>query len=293
VISIPEAFAAGTRAREGQAGRDWVAGLPALVDELLQRWDRSPVGEALHGQVGLVVPVRPTAVLKVSFPHPGNVHEPHAFAAWNGHGAVRLYERDDSCFAMLLEQARSETLADVTDTDEAVAIAGRLARRLAVPAPAGLPRLSDQAEQWQRELQAAPDILPRRTVEAAISTFRELGPDQPGTLVHGDLHDTNILRSDREPWLAIDPKGQIGDLGHDALALLRTRFGDLLAAPDLDAALLRRLAVFTEAAETDPDRTRRWTQARAVRAAAWGHRHGDPSWLIQLTEQIAELLLPG
>jgi streptomycin 6-kinase len=228
------------------------------------------------------VPVLPSAVLKVSFPHPGNVHEPHAFAAWKGKGAVMLYERDDARYAMLLERARSETLGGVADADVAMAIAGRLARRLAVPAPASLPRLSDQAERWHRELLAATDVLSRGQVEAAIATFRDLGPDQPDTLVHGDLHGTNVLRSDRETWLAIDPKGQVGDLGHDAFVLLRTRFGD--------ASLLRRLANFTEAAETDPERTRRWAHARAVLAAVRGQQHGDPAWLTQLTIRIAELL---
>ncbi|WKX69397.1 aminoglycoside phosphotransferase family protein [Streptomyces sp. XD-27] len=67
--------------------------------------------------VGLVVPVRwraeGTAVLKVSFPHPGNVREPDAFAAWGGRGAVLLYERDDECFAMLLERVHASTLASI------------------------------------------------------------------------------------------------------------------------------------------------------------------------------------
>jgi streptomycin 6-kinase len=45
-----------------------------------------------------------------------------------------------------------------------VAVAGRLARRLAVPAPAGLPRLSDQAGAWEQELRAGAERLPRPLV---------------------------------------------------------------------------------------------------------------------------------
>lgn len=299
VVKIPEEFARGMRKRAGQVGQDWIAGLPALVDELLDRWSCSPSGPPRHGQVGLVIPVRAAdrapAVLKVSFPHPGNVHEPDALTAWNGSGAVMLHERDDARFAMLLEQTSPETLASVTDTGQAVAFAGRLARRLAVPAPSGLPRLRDHAEQWHQDLCAqlarSPDLLPHKEADAALATFRELGPDQPDTLVHGDLHDSNILRAGREPWLAIDPKGHVGDLAHDALTLLRTRPDDLRAAADPETALLRRLIIFTEAAETDPDRTRRWTQARAAQAAIWGRLRGDPAWLIQLTDRIAHLLL--
>ncbi|PBO16041.1 kinase, partial [Streptomyces albidoflavus] len=59
------------------AGR---AGLPVVGAELLERWECGPGGEGLHGGIGLVVPVRRAAggapgVIKVSCPHPGNVHE--------------------------------------------------------------------------------------------------------------------------------------------------------------------------------------------------------------------------
>ncbi|WP_404870242.1 aminoglycoside phosphotransferase family protein [Kitasatospora griseola] len=300
MIGIPEEFARNVVAREGEAGREWLAGLPGLVGELGERWECRPDGEVGHGQVGIVVPVTvidgTSAVLKVSFPHPGNVHEPDALDVWGGRGAVRLHRRDDPRFAMLLERADRRTLADRPEVgvDEAVAVAGRLARRLAVAAPPGLPRLSDRAGQWAERLRddadRLPRPLPRRVVDAAIATVCELGPDQPGTLVHGDLHFANILRAEREPWLAVDPKGQAGDPAFDAIALIRSRFEELLAADDLHRAVLRRLAIWAEAAELDHERVRRWAQARAVRAAHWGREHGDPDWLVEVTDRIAELL---
>jgi streptomycin 6-kinase len=298
MIEIPEVLARRTAHREGAPGRAWIAALPALVDEFLQRWDCTPSGPATHGSVAVVLPVRrrgTPAVLKVSFPHPGNVDEPAALAVWGGDGAVLLQARDDARFAMLLERAGPGTLADVPDIDEAVASAGRLARRLAVPAPAGLPRLRDRTEAWQEELlrdaERTPRPLPRRVVGAAVATVRDLGRDQPDTLLHGDLHYANVLRSEREPWLAIDPCGLVGDPAYDSVTLLRSRFEDLVAADDLKAALLRRLAVFADAAEVDRDRARRWAQARAVTAAHWGRRHDDPAWLVRFTDRVAELLV--
>lgn len=50
------------------------------------------------------------------------------------------------------------------------------------------------------------------TVDAAVATVRELGRVQPEILVHGDLHARNILRAEREPWLAGDPAYDAGTL---------------------------------------------------------------------------------
>ncbi|EMF00027.1 phosphotransferase [Streptomyces mobaraensis NBRC 13819 = DSM 40847] len=298
MLVIPEGFARLTITREGDAGRAWLTRLPALAGDLLRRWACVPDGPVTHGQVGTVVPVRrgdgTPAVLKVSFPHPGNVHEPDAFAVWDGRGAVRLLERDDERFAMLLERAGTGALAELPDADEAMAVAGRLARRLAVPAPPGLPRLRDRAQEWEeglgKDAERLGHPLPSAVLDAALATARELAPVQPDTLVHGDLHAANVLRGDREPWLAIDPKGFAGDPAYDAFTLLRSRAADLLTAPDLGTALLRRLAVFAEAAELDRERTVRWAQLRCVQAALWGRDHGDPEWLVGMYDHVAGLL---
>lgn len=306
MIDVPEAFARSTVAREGGAGAAWLAELPGIVDEILGRWGCVPDGEVMHGGVGVIVPVRwrdeATAVVKVSFPHSGNVHEPDAFAAWGGRGAVLLHARDDARFAMLLERVRTSTLAEVEDGDEVVRVAGRLNRRLAVPAPPGLPRLRERVDSWEGQLrkdakELAP-VLSRRVVDAAAATVRELGRVQPDTLVHGDLHARNILRADREPWLAVDPKGYAGDPAYDGGTLLKSRALTLLQADDLGKAVNRVLDIFSEAAELDRARVRRWAQFHAVQTAFWGRRHGfrvarsgpELDRLTEFADSLAELL---
>jgi len=309
MIAVPEAFVRATVGREGPRGAAWIARLPGIVEELAERWACVPDGGAvLHGGVGLVVPVRRAgggpAVLKVSFPHPGNVHEPDAFAAWAGRGAVLLHERDDARFAMLLERAHPASLAEQPERrlEEVLRIAGRLSHRLAVPAPPGLPRLSARADSWEEELRKDSvelgEPLPRRVLDAALATVRELGRSQPELVVHGDLHPRNILPAEREPWLAVDPKGVAGDPAYDAGALLKACALPLVEAGDLAEAARRAIAVFAEAAGLDRVRVRRWVQFHAVQAAFWGRRHGfhvarggaglDP--LVRFADRMAELL---
>jgi streptomycin 6-kinase len=232
----------------------------------------------MYGGVGIVLPVEGDRVVKISYPHPGNDYEADAFETWRGRGAVELFERDDERYALLLERAHPDSLASVAGGDTIAVAAGELSRRLTVPAPAGLPRLSDRADEWTEELQsgaaAFPGALPTSVVDAALAVVDELGRDQPELVVHGDFHARNILRADREPWLAVDPKGYVGDPAYDGATLALPRAFALIDSPHLFKALRRELAIFAEAAELDLDRIRRWTVFRAVQGGYHGRRNG-------------------
>jgi streptomycin 6-kinase len=238
----------------------------------------------MHGAVGVVVPVRradeTAAVLKVSFPHPGNVAEPKALAAWAGRGAVRLLEHDAEAFAMVLEEAGPHSLRDLPDAVERVVVAGRLNRRLAVPAPEGVPSLKVVADGWANEIEArhrrlrAP--LADRLVGQAVETCRELAADQPNLLVHGDMNLSNVLKGSREPWVVIDPKGWVGDPAYDAVNLLRDRWHTMAGQAELAETLSYQLSAFAEAAELDRERVLRWVQACAVKDALWSIEFNEP-----------------
>ncbi|MFK4089110.1 aminoglycoside phosphotransferase family protein [Kribbella sp. NPDC020789] len=275
---IPEAFVAATTNREGSSGTAWLATLPGIVDELIARWECTPDGHWMHGEVGVIVPVRRAdepLVMKVSFPHPGNVHEPDAYTAWAGRGAVHLHERADEHYAMLLERAHPTTLRD-SGADVAV-VGGQMSRLLSIPAPAGLPRLQDRADEWAEELRKDATefsgALPDGVVARAFEAIDDLVRRQPDVLIHGDLHHRNILQADREPWLAVDPKGLIGDPAYDAVTFLKARTLVLMQG-DLLAGMERELAAYCEAAELDHARVRRWIQLELVRTAYWVRRYG-------------------
>lgn len=300
------AFAQSTLEREGERGANWLAQLPEIADQLLARWECTPDGPVMHGGVGVIVPARTRtrelAVLKVSFPHPGNLHEADAFAAWAGRSAVRLYERDDARFAMLLERAQTSTLLDIESADEAAEIAGTISRRLAIEAPPGMPRLSDNACQWEQQLRTdAAELdhpLSPRAVHTAMATARELGRVQPDLMVHGDFHATNILRAEREPWLVVDPKGYAGDPAYDSGMPIKWRPLRSLKGNELRKAVWRGLHGFADAAELDQERVLRWAQFHAVQAALWGRRHGfgvarhgpPRDAVTQFAEHLAEIL---
>ncbi|WP_211222434.1 aminoglycoside phosphotransferase family protein [Actinokineospora enzanensis] len=291
-MTIPVPFAEATIRREGEAGRAWVSALPDLVAGLLDRWSCTASGEVMHGFVGVVVPaVRADGfpvVLKVGYPL-SYTAEPAALAAWNGNGAARLLERDDDRFAMLLERLHP-LKTPIPDPFTAV---GALARRLAIPAPPGLPSLSDKAREW---IEIVPDHaarlgspLPQRVIDTALANARDLAEEPHTSLLHGDLHFGNIMRAD-DGLRVIDPNGLVGDPAAELLPLLRGDWAAVAAEPDLRRAMDRRIAEFAAAAEVDRDRVRRWTQARATETTLWSRSLGDPAWVTEISDTIASLL---
>lgn len=292
---IPAGLAA---AGHGPDWAAWLERLPRLTADLLAEWSLAPDGEPAHGRTALVLPVRTEdgerAVLKAGFPHPEAAAEHLALRRWGGHGAVRLLRADPHRSALLLERLEPRDLR-ILPVDDAVAVVAGLYRRLHVPALAQPPRLSDALRRWAGELAALPRgaPVPRRYVEQAASLAAALAddPDVDARLLHGDLHDANVLAGLREPWLAIDPKPWSGDPHWEPAPLLWNRWSAAVATGDLRGALRRRLAVACDVAGLDPDRARDLTVVRVMVNALWeiadaGARGADPDrdWL---TRQVA------
>jgi streptomycin 6-kinase len=288
VIDIPSQFVELTVAREGESGRRWIESLPDLVASCLDRWALVPEGPVWHGYVGVALPVSradgQAAVLKISWLNDDSRGEVYALAAWAGNGAVMLLDHDEPAGAMLLERLDQTHSVRDLDGESAARVVGQVCRQLAVSvpppgaaSPCPLPLVADLASSWVTDIPAnwtrLGKPLPSAVVDAAVATCRELGPDQPDLLLHGDLVFDNILHGDRAPWLAIDPYGLVGEPAYDAAKLLSNRWSELAAQPDLRTAVLRRLAAFAEGAQVDVVRSRRWAQARLVNDALWCREH--------------------
>lgn len=254
----------------------WLERLPRLVDEVLDDWALTPDGAATHGWTALVTPVRTDeggrAVLKVTFPHREAETEHLALRRWGGRGAAELLRADPHRFALLLERLKPRDLRALP-TDDAVGEVARLYRRLHVPALQQPPRLSDQLRAWCDRLDALPRSapVPRRYVEQAVSLGRSFADDDAtdGHLLHGDLHDRNVLAGLREPWLAIDPKPLSGDPHWEPAPLLWNRWSAAVATGDLRRALRRRLAIVCDVAGLDAARARAFVVVRVVVNALW------------------------
>lgn len=255
---------------ETAEGREWLALLPARLEAAVERWSLSDVGEPFaYAFESLALPaVRldgTSVVLKIAFPGRENEHEGAALARWGGDGAVLLLDRDAATGALLLERCLPGT--PLTDAGQAAAldVLIDLLPRLWVSAGAPFGTLADEAAWWAADLQRDWDhtrAFERELLEAALAAMAELPPTQPEqVLLHQDLHAGNVLRAERQPWLAIDPKPLIGERAFAAAPIVRgTELGHSRDA------VRGRLARLCGALDLDEDRARRWTIAQTL---AW------------------------
>lgn len=264
----------------GPDGSTWLRLLPTLVEEVLQQWSLVPDGAAMNGWTALVLPVvrdGERLACKIGWPHDEASGEHLALRHWAGDGAVRLHAADPARGALLLERLDpNRDLAEVW-VDDACQVIGGLLARLHVAAPPSLRRLSQVGAACVEQMQARPELLPRRLVSRASSVFTDLAADPAcdATLLHTDLHYENVLAADREPWLAIDPKPMGGHPGLELGPLLRNRVTDLGTGSSFRWSVRRRVEVTCEAAGIDEQLGRLWTVFASTVQAFWAARDGD------------------
>jgi streptomycin 6-kinase len=183
-------------------------------------------------------------------------HEGDALAVWDGHGAARLLRQDPRRRALLLSRAWPGTdLAALAD-DRATAIAVETALRLWRPAHAPfrwigdvVPRRLDDAEEH--------GTTDRDLLRLARTLLGEVDPRRT-TLVHGDFHHHNLLRTGAE-YVAIDPKPLLGEPEFDAPTPLWSPLGARMRLEETE----RRVAAFA-AAGLDEGRIRAWAVIRGA-----------------------------
>ena len=88
--------------------------------------------------------------------------------------------------------------------------------RLWIPAGPPFRPLADEAAWWAETVRESWGRAGRpfesKLLDAALSALEELPSSQSEqVLLHQDLHADNVLRAEREPWLAIDPKPLAAD----------------------------------------------------------------------------------
>ncbi len=297
---VPEPFARTIIELYADDGVAWLNRLPSLLAECERRWSltlKSPFPNLSYNYVTLAVRSDGLdVVLKLGVPNPELSSEIAALHLYDSHGSVALLDADPERGILLLERLKpGTTLADLTDDERATTIAAEVMRELWRPAPTehSFPTVAGWAAGMQRlraEFGGGSGPFPVGLVAQAEALFAELlGSMAAPVLLHGDLHHWNILAAERRPWLAIDPKGLVGEPAYEAGALLRNQLPE---GPEAKRVLARRLDQLAEVLELDRARLAGWGMAQAVLSAWWSYEDHGHGWeeAIGCAELLAELL---
>ncbi len=280
MLTIPANFAEAMRDVYGAEGAAWLAQLPKIVEECASRWSLTVVEPFQPLSYNWVAPATggdgTPLVLKVGFPCREQRNEIEALQVYSGRGIARLIESDPKVGALLLERLRPGVMLDTVEDDaKASTIAADVMRALWQPAPPGhtLPTVADWGKGFERLHKTLGDgsgPFPADMLAEAEEAFVSLLATSAAPVVlHGDLHHFNILSAERESWLAIDPKGVVGERAYEVGAFLRNPWPKLLSEPNPQAIVSRRLDIFSAELGFDRQRLCGWAFAQAVLSAWW------------------------
>lgn len=206
--------------------------------------------------------------------------------AFGGKGVVRIL--DDLEGALLLERITPGdsliAMATSGHDDDATEVLAEVIDRMSPDEDFAAPTVAEWGRSLGRYLAGDQQDVPRALVEEARKAYEGLYASQRrGRLLHGDLHHGNVLRDSERGWLAIDPKGVVGELEYEIGAALRNPIEqpEVFLQPQRIHARIDR---FADRLQLDADRIRAWAFAQAVLSAVWliedgfAVRHDHP-WL--------------
>ena len=303
-MNLPPEFISTIRNTYGQDGEKFLATLPESISEASARWgltDVRPVPNLSYNFVAFALSgAGPQSersrrvVLKMGVPNREFTSEMTALRLFNGNGACRLIDYEESKYWMLLERLQPGVmLATLENDEEATHIAAEVMQKIwrsPAPAPgasveggttntflrsarAKFIKLSDWFDGLKRlrgMFNGGTGPLGEKLVTRVERSVKEFfAEDHQPVLMHGDFHHFNILSSERG-WLIIDPKGVLGPACYEVGPLLMNPWRDLLRGKDYRRLTRRRIDILHEHLGFERARLREWGLAHAVLSAWWG-----------------------
>jgi streptomycin 6-kinase len=282
----------------GQAAQQWLDELPRLIEELSARWQLrlgEPFAAMAYNYVAPASRVDGSAVvLKISPPAGEYADQALALRSFAGRGVSLLLEDWPEKQAMLIERLQpGHFIFDLEDDEVATREAAKVMRQMWTEPPAqnNLSTVRGWGEGFKRVRELSKmgkESFPQELLDRAEGVYFDLlssnGPDR---LLHGDFHHWNLISAQRQPWLAIDPKGLVGEAEYDLGAWLRNAFPADESIESLKAYTTRRINQFSAELGFDRQRVRAWGYSQSVLSAAWDYEVDLPEWRAGI--KIAEL----
>jgi len=260
-------------------------------EKYLNVWDLVPDGNPISTHSSDLLPViykNQPAMLKIALSKEeerGN----SLMTWWKGQGAAPVFFHEGP--AILMKRALGKNsliqMAKNNQDDKATEIICAVVQKLQGIKNQNQPPSLTSLSEYFRALGPAASQHGGVLIQAHQTAQELLKNPRDSVILHGDIHHGNILDFGDKGWLAIDPKGLMGESYFD--------FANLFLNPDFELAtkpdrLKTQLALVSETAGLDKNRLLKWILAYAGLSAAWHFEDGtSPDLPIAITKIVLEL----
>ncbi|KRF11184.1 aminoglycoside phosphotransferase family protein [Paenibacillus sp. Soil787] len=274
--SLPKQFVQTLRDVHKDKADGWLRDFDRLICDSEERWQMklmSPFDLSFNYVAPAIRKDGTEVVVKLVIPGDEFASEVGALKLFNGNGMVKIIDVDIENGILILERLLpGKTLAVLENEEEAAHIASQVMKRLWIPAPtnsSSIPTTFTMEKKLIHILKKNTEGLgpiTKEILQEAVDTYKSMNamPDKP-FLLHGDLHHYNILMAAREPWLAIDPKGLIGDREYDVIQYLLNK----LPNGDSTNVIEKRIDILVKELNLDKKRLLSWGFAHSVLSTCW------------------------
>lgn len=286
-----EPFVNNIRGIFGQKGEVWLDRLPAVVSSLAQHWKLKNIAPVPNMTFNYVAKATTESnhpvILKIGCDAELIDAEKHALAYFKGSGSIKLIDFHALHHALLLQQALPGTTLKFLyphQMDFVIDAYSTVVKQLHRPLVGQHPlHISD----WLTALDKVPKgKLPENLLTKAMAIRDKLlASSSEHVFLHGDLHHDNIIQHE-DRWLAIDPKGIVGEPAFEVAAFDFIHSSEMDDA-DCKALLEARVKRLSFNLNLDPEQLKEWVFVRILLSAAWWvEDRGDPSKDVHLAERL-------
>jgi streptomycin 6-kinase len=281
----------------GKQGQHWLKTCPSLAQKCASHWGLTHltlvsnlsynyVLTGIRAKDGLPI------VLKIGFDPKEILQEASALQFYDGRGCVKLLAVDFEKGALLIERVqpgdsmvRCFPERESMIIPEVAKIFKQLHQQVKGDSFAPFPAVSAWLLGLER-LTSYDQLFPYIDKARKQADFLLEAQTQP-VLLHGDLHHDNLLWSNVRGWVAIDPKGVVGESAYEVGAFIRNPMPELLSHPSPGEVIRQRISLFSQYLSMDPDRLKQWSYVQAVLAAGWRlEDKADPCYFLDVADII-------
>jgi streptomycin 6-kinase len=258
----------------GEKGKKWLFDLDQTISDIQAHWHLSeitPVDNMTYNYVAKAIDEKKReVVVKVAFDKRSYENEVNALVHFNGHGSVMLIDLCKDRNAMLLQLAKpGVSLKSLYPKqidlvmDEYVSILNKIHKNVKFS-----DEKFDHVSTWLGAIdKCKSENISKKLLTKAIDIKNHLlSSIKDEKLLHGDLHLDNILQ-DKKVWLAIDPKGVVGEKEFEIAAfdfIDESEIGKITSD-----VFVKRIELLAKKAKLCHQRITKWVFVRLVLSIVW------------------------